>query len=56
MGATYMDVAFPYKEELTNACGLIRPTTSHVASQSPIIAQRKSQTTKAERSINYTLW
>ena len=33
-----MDVAFPYKEALTKACGLIRPTTTHVASQSPLIA------------------
>ena len=46
-----MDVAFPYKEALTNACGLIGPTTSHVASQSPIIAQRKKPNCQS-RKVN----
>ena len=36
-----MDVAFPYKEAITNAYGLIRPTTTHVASQSPIAKRKK---------------
>ena len=36
-----MDVTFPYKEAITNACGLIGPTTTHMASQSLLIAQRK---------------
>ena len=31
VGATYMDVAFPYKEAITNAYGLIGHTRTHVA-------------------------
>ena len=34
IGATYMDVAFPYKEAITNAYGLIGHTTTNVATQS----------------------
>ena len=31
VGATYKDVAFPYKEAITNAYGLIGHTRTHVA-------------------------
>ena len=31
VGVTYMDVAFPYKEAITNAYGLIGHTRTHVA-------------------------
>ena len=36
-----MDVAFLYKEALTNAYGLIGHTTTRVISQSPLMSQRK---------------
>ena len=46
-----MDVAFPYKEAITNAYGLIDHTTTHVASQSlPYIIEEK---TKGQLSILY---
>ena len=34
IGVTYMDVAFPYKEAITNAYDLIGHTTTNVATQS----------------------
>ena len=46
-----MDVAFPYKEAITNAYDLIDHTTTHVASQSLLYPREKSH-----RSIIHTLW
>ena len=45
VGATYIDVAFPYKQAIaiTNAYGLIDPTTTNVASQSLLYPRGKSQ-------------
>ena len=46
-----MDVAFPYKEAITNAYGLIDHTKTHVASQSLLyILEEKA---KGQSSILY---
>ena len=46
---TCMDVAFPYKEAITNTYSLINHTTTHVANQSLLHPRGKSQ-----RSIIHT--
>ena len=49
VGATYMDVAFPYKEAITNAYGPINHTTTNVANQSPLtVLEEKTK----QRSVN----
>ena len=46
-----MDAAFPYKEAITNAYGLIDHTTTHVASHSFLYPRGKSQ-----RTIIHSWW
>ena len=53
IGATYMDVVFPYKEAITNAYGLIGHTTTHVVSQS--FPMSKGEKAKGHSTIA-TLW
>ena len=44
-----MDVAFPYKEAITNAYGPINHTTTNVANQSPLtVLEEKTK----QRSVN----
>ena len=45
-----MDVTFPYKEAITNACSLIGPTTTRVASQFSLIAQRKKPNCQSRKA------
>ena len=39
--AKYMDIAFPYKEAITNAYGLIDLTTTRVASRSLLCPRKR---------------
>ena len=48
-----MDVAFPYKEAIANAYGLIDHTTTHVASRS--LLYPKSQSINQSNIIYFTV-